>query len=324
MSLGQTASQSESGSPAEPAAVNGAQPPADDSGNVNPAPPAELNGGEPAHGDEPASWRQAISGGDEKMLETLSRFKTEADFGKSYMELRQKLSQGPSLPTLPENATPEQIADYRQAIGAAETPDQLREALVAPEGYEISEVEKAMIGDFAQEMHAANIPVEHAKAATDFFFKAQAADMQAANQLDIDRAKEWQMSHEKELGSDYQTILSSAEAYLTNRFGDNAEAKQELLNARLPGGGRLGDNPAFINMVADLAMQNGYGDRIEANEIEAAGGKPLAQQVAEIEKLAMTDRATYDLPQTQKKLQRLIELQLARGEIDEWGNPKRK
>jgi hypothetical protein len=276
------------------------------------------------------AWRKLIAGDNGDILKELSRIKTATDLGKLLIDQKKALSKRAEAPKLPDNATPKQVAEYRKVMGIPEVaegakPEDFAKAygIDAPKGYEVSEVEKAMLADFAQVMHGKHTPAGIVKEAADFFFKAQTANQQNLNVLDVTRQKEWTSTLKTELGKDYEPMLAAGEAYLNQEFADNAEAKGELLNARLPGGGRLGDNPWFIKKVIDAALNNGFADRIEANEMEQ-GGKTLAAQQAELEKLQQTDKSKYDLPETQKKLSRVIELRLARGEIDEMGNPVKK
>lgn len=268
-----------------------------------------------------------LAGEDTKGIETLARYKTPGDFWKAHSELRTKLSERPAVARLPDNATPEQIGEYRKGLGLPEIaadakPEAFMDAygIKLPEGYEASEVEKGMVGDFAKLAYEQGGSPREIKQAVDFFFQQQQAVMQAANTRAVELRQEWQQSLKNELGRDYDATLASAESYLKQTFGDDLP---NLLGAQLPGGGYLGDHPAFFKMAADLALQNGFGDRIETNALEA-GGKSLAQQHHEIEQLRMSDPARYNAPEVQAKLDKLIELRLKAGEIDEMGNEKRR
>lgn len=261
----------------------------------------------------------------------MARYKTPADFLKAHNELRGKLSERPSiLATLPADAKPEQVAEYRKAVGLPDIPadasaDKIVEAygIKPPDGYSMTPVEKGLVSEFAKLANQQNMPPAVVKAATDFFFKSNASALQATEKIDADKAKTWQGELRSELGRDFDATISAGEAFLNQRFADNPEMKGELLTARLPGGGLLGDHPAFVKLVTDLAMQNGFTDRIEANSMESSG-KSLEQQQLELEGLRMKDPALYNAPATQSKLDKIIGLRLARGEINEMGEPIRQ
>lgn len=271
-----------------------------------------------------------IAGEDAKALERISRYKTPADVGKALFEAQTKLSQRQEIPKLTADSTPEQVAEYRKAMGV---PELAKDAPIervfesygikAPDGYDLSEVEKGMVGDFAKHANAKHMPAGAVKDAVDFFFKSQAANKQAVNKLDVSRQKEWQSQLRDEMGRDFEPMIAAGEAFLNSHFGQDSEGKHQMLNAQMPGGGKLGDNPHFIKLVTDLALKNGFTDRIEANALES-GGRSLAEQQRELEGLRTKDRAKYNEPATQEKLKKLISLRQARQEIDEWGNERKR
>lgn len=303
----------------------GSEPPATPpNGTTLETPPAGTGEAPPAD-----DWRARYAGEDTKRLEILSRYKTEADFANAFFEQRTALSKRAEPARLPENATPEQVAEWRKSLGLPEIngdakPDAFMEAykIAIPQGYEPSEFEKGVLGDFAKLAYEKGWSPAEVRGATDFFFEQQMAAQQAVNKDNVAKQQEWQNDLRRELGREYEPMVAAGEAYLNNMFADNPEMKDNILHAQLPGGGYLGDHPAFVKMVADLALQNGFTDRIEANSMES-GGKSLEQQQNELEQLQFKDPARYNLPETQQKLNKIIELRLSRGEINEFGEPIR-
>lgn len=256
-------------------------------------------------------------------MQEVNRLKSPADIGKELVRQKQELSKRREPLTLAKDATPEQVSEYRKAVGVPEQATVEAYGVKAPDGYAISEVEKGFLGDFVKEMHANHVPAGMVQKATEQFFKAQTANQQAEKRFDLDRQTEWQTALKDKLGKDYTPTLEAGREFLRQRFAEKPEMLQELVNARLPGGGRLGDNPAFIEMVADQALAAGFTDRIEASGLES-GGKSLAAQQQELEALRTTDRARYNLPEMQSRLDKIIRLRLNRGEIDEHGNESRR
>lgn len=271
-----------------------------------------------------------LAGEDTKALELVSRYKSPTEVAKALMEAQAKVRSRQEMPRLSDASTPEQIADYRKAMGIPDlapdaTIDKVMEAygVMAPDGYAMSEVEKGAIADFAKHANGKHLPAAAVREATDFFLRSQAANVQALNKLDVTKQKEWQSALKDELGRDYDPMIAAADTFLKQHFGDRDGELSELVNARLPGGGRLGDNADFIRLVSDLALKNGFTDRIEANALES-GGKSLMEQRAEIEKLMFTDSARYNSPDVQAKLDKINTGLLARGEINENGDLVKK
>jgi hypothetical protein len=244
------------------------------------------------------------------------------------MEAQTKLSQRAEAPKLPDNATPEQIGEWRKGLGVPEVakdakPEAFLDAykIKVPDGYEMSSVEKGMLGDYAKTAYENGDSPREVKRAVDFFFKQQAATTQAMNRHNVGKQQEWQSKLKEQYGRDFEARIAGAEAYLSKHVPESDRG--ELLRAQLPGGGYLGDHPAFVAMVSELAAANGFNDRIEANAIES-GGRSLAEQQRELEALRTKDRAKYNEPGTQDRLRKLIALRQGRGEIDDWGNERKR
>lgn len=272
-------------------------------------------------------WRAMMAGEDADAIKALSRFQKPTDLLKSYQEAQKALSKRAEPMRLTDQSTPEQVAEFRKAAGV---PDISKDASVddvikaygisPPQGYEMNETNKGLVGDFVKEMNAAHLPPDVVKKATDFYFKQDAAIQQAVRKDNTDKMKSWQNELRDELGAgEYDGQQAAAKRWMTEQFGDDADAMQNILQAQLPGGGRLGDHPWFFKLIASQAMGAGYTDRIEANALESSG-KTLADQQKEIEDLRRTDRSKYDSPQTQQRLDRIISLRHQRGEIDDYGN----
>jgi hypothetical protein len=280
--------------------------------------PTNGAAGESQASDE--SWRNMLSGGDENLGKELARYKSATDVGKELLRQKQELSKGPRILTLSKDAKPEQIAEYRKAYGVPETAEGYD--IKAPDGYQAPAAESALVAQFAKTMHAQHAPPGTVKSAVDFYRQATAQQMQAMNKADVDRKTEWQSSLKTEFGKDYEPYVASANAYLHQHFEDNQDGLRELVNARLANGGKLGDNPVFIKMMVDGALKAGLTDRIEASDIENAGGKSLAEQQADIEKLQFKDRAAYNA--AQPRLDKIIKARLSKGEIDDHGREMRR
>ena len=276
-------------------------------------------------------WRALMAGDDVKAVETLARYQSPTDFFKSWQEQRAALSKRAEPARLQDNATPEQIAEYRKGLGLPEISKDAKPTdymsafkIEPPKGYELSEVESTMLSEYAKLAYEQGHSPREVKAATDFFFRQQAAGQQAQNRVAVDYMKASQNTLRDELGSaEYEAQQAAGELWLKNEFKDAPDEFTNLLHAQMPNGGKLGDNPWFFKLIAKQAMGAGYTDRIEANTLEA-GGKSLAQQQQEIENMRFKDKAGYDAAMKPGGLyEKIIGARQARGEIDEFGNEAR-
>ena len=99
-------------------------------------------------------WREALAGKDEKELARLKRFASIENLHKSYREMEKRLSAARAVPTLPENATEEQVAEYRKAIGVPETPEGY--GLKFADELKPTETDNELLNGFASHMHGRN------------------------------------------------------------------------------------------------------------------------------------------------------------------------
>lgn len=277
-------------------------------------------------------WRAMIAGEDAKAVERLSRFQQPGDLWKSYRELETKLSQRPAIPTIADDATPEQRAEYRKAIGLPEIAKEAKadEFLKAykidtPQGYELSNVERGMIEDYAKTAYEQGHSPREVKASVDFFFRQQAANVQAVNKIAVDKQKEWKNSLIEKYGpKEYDAQQAAAQSWIREQFDGNEQEMNNLLRAQLPGGGYLGDHPWFFEKIASMAMGDGYTDRIMANSLES-NGATLLEQLDAVEKLQFSDKVAYDeATKPGGKYDKLLNAAHAKGLVDEFGNKTRR
>lgn len=163
--------------------------------------------------------------------------------------------------------------------------------LKLPEGVDVP---PALLGAFARQMNSAHIPKATVQKAIGEFAKIQ-LQVQAKNeQLNDAKAKSWANEMRDELGSkEYDARVSAAKGWLGDKFRDNPEGLQRLASYQAPDGGRLGDDPFFINLFAQQGMQAGHGDIFQANAMESSG-RSIPERIREVMSWRTTDRARYD------------------------------
>jgi len=250
---------------------------------------------------------------------------------KAHNELRTKLSERPTVARLQDGATPEQVAEYRKGLGLPDVatdakPDAYMQAykIEFPKDYTPSEVEKGLVGDYAKAAYESGMDPGAVKKSVDFFMRQQAATEQAINKANVEKQRNWQGELRDKLGSrNYEAQTNVAKAWLAQQFDGKSDDLANILGAQLPGGGRLGDHPWLFDLITKQAMADGFTSDVEAVSMES-GGKSLAEQQRELEGLRMKDRAKYNDPSTQTRLKKIISLRQDRGEIDEWGNERKR
>lgn len=185
-------------------------------------------GGDEGQGD--ADWRKALAGEDEADLKTLNRFNSQKDLWKAYKELRSKVSSQGSK--LPENATDEEKAEWREKNGIPKDADGYLDSL--PEGLVLGEDVKEQAEDYLKEMHEMDASPEVVAKGLEMFQKHQEAYAEQVSKMDQQKAADATAQLKEEWGSDYDGNIQALHNFLEGNFPKDVQ--ESLMN------GRLGDD----------------------------------------------------------------------------------
>jgi hypothetical protein len=265
---------------------DGSEAAASDSGQLA-AVVGDTSASEQGDGDDYApwgeNWRQDLTGGDEASLKLAQRYTSPRAVWQKLLAQEQVIRRGAhKAPTeLPANATPEQIAEYRKAVGVPETPDGY-EIKFAPE-LGAGETEQSLVKSFAQFAHEQNVPAQHTKKLFDWYQQElmrtrqeeQSTRQRQIARNDADLQKEWGADYSRNariLGEWMETHPSLAQAIKTYAHdkGVLAEAVELALELADPEsliGGEPGlGGKSMEDRIDELSGK--YGKRTPAEEKE--------------------------------------------------------
>ena len=232
--------------------------------------------------------RSLAADGDEKFAKELERYPDIKAFAKSWKEQKAAISKGLPKAALPENATPEQLGEWRKANGIPESPDKYDIKL--PDGLVIGEQDKPLVGKVLERLHAKNAPPEIVNEALSAYYELQEEQSVAMSAA----IKEARSKTEEELrtdwGPEFKSNVNAAKSLVVATFGE--EMANAVMSATDDNGIPLGNNAAFLKGILALAK--------EANP--AAGALPpgsdgslgsLEAEKAKYEKQMREDRAGW-------------------------------
>jgi hypothetical protein len=283
----------ETAAPAKSLAETGVKDEADAS------PPADA-GAEQSAASEfswPDDWRDQMAGGDDKIKALLTRYTSPAAAAKAFRDLRVTYDTRDTKKDaaqdveLPENPTPEQLAEYRKAKGVPESPDLYE--FEAPEGKELSEADMVIMNDFAQAMHERNMPASVVRDISGWFLEYEETVAQSRAEAAYNARIQTEEKLRAEWGGDYRANVNLMSNVLQEHLGS---AAGDFLSTPLADGTRIGDSENFIRLMADLARKvGGSTAELYTSDVETTG-KGLEARKAELMKM-MND---HD-PQVRKK-----------------------
>lgn len=234
----------------------------------------------------PENWRDEWAAGDEKQRKQLERFTDPKALAKSYFEAQKKLSQRATLPTLPENATPEQVAEYRKAIGV---PDDGKYDTQLGGGFVWAESDNAVLEDFQKHAYESNMPAGEFKKALAWYAKWQEAQQNTVVEQDRSFRAQSEEQLREEWGPDYKRNLNATASLFANMDG---ELKNSFFMARMPDGRMIGDHPQMVAFFSGLARELNPA----ATLVPASGGDPVKgveEQIAAYEQRMSGDRNAW-------------------------------
>lgn len=251
-----------------------------------------------------ADWRDGIAGEDEKFKSTLERFKSPGDFGNAFREAQQTIRSGQFKQPPGEDATPEQIASFREANNIPQEAAGYLENL--PDGLVLGDEDKELFTDFLGAIHEVNADPAIAHKAVEWYngFKEKEQDYLAST--DAAQHQETEDQLRQEWGGDYRQNINLVGAFLEKTFG--AEVKEVLMDARGPDGRAIMNHIGVLQGLADQARATLHPMQL-AGQSAGDAMKATDDEIAEIEKVMRENRAAYNKDEAmQARLRDLYEI----------------
>jgi hypothetical protein len=265
------------------------------SGDEKPEDSTQVAGNKEETGEQNVFWRDLIK--DEKMREQSERFDGPQALLEGLNKLQGEVSQRIKL--LGDDPSDEDMAKYRKALNVPDTVDGY--SYEPPEGVEWDDNAHSTLNAFSEIFHRNNIP---AAAAQDIVNSYEAA-AQAAYKTQEDDLQKYQDEASAELkrqwGKDYEANVNM----ITQVIESAGEDFKAFTGEVTAGGGRIGDNPAFMDFMAKYARSvseheltlGAYGDTAQT----------IKEQIETMEREKPPGSAASHDPAHQKKLRELYD-----------------
>lgn len=245
-------------------------------------------------------------------LKQLERFTDESAVWKSWKE-KEALIRSKGVVALPENATPEQIAEFNKAIGVPETVEDFIKAVEvqAPEGYTPTEDDKTFLNASLTRLHAEIAkdprPANVAKVMQSIYFETA---HQAERQLDeiADKvAGDTDAALQALWGAGKDENINWYKAAVRQFFG--ADGVEKIAAWRMNDGSFLGDNLDFVKAFAAIGRANAEDENFLAASGLGNKNETIDAEYDRLMKLRQTDMKAYNLPETQARIKVLLDAQ---------------
>lgn len=274
-------------------------------------PPAEpkqgtLNGGNPP-AQEPgtmdwASVRDFFAGDDEKFAKQLGRYKTVGDAAEGWRNAIKGAQQKQQPLTLAENATDEQIAEFRTALGL---PEEAKDYPVSySEGFEANDIDKGILTSMQETLHKNSGDPRTAQMMVQWYEDNQAQIQQDRNAEMVKVRDETQQTLRNEYGADYDGNIAAVSELMKSQLGE--DGLSEILEMRFEDGTFLQDHMPFVKMMVNLSTEYYGSTSVVSGDVETTM-KSIDEQIEELRKLQFDDSEKYYSDETQQKMAALYE-----------------
>lgn len=232
-------------------------------------------------------WRQQIAGEDRAALAKLEKFDTPAALAKALAETEKKLETAGTKPALAKDATPEQVAEYRKALGIPEKADGYE--IKPSNGYVFGEADAPALDSFRAFAHEHNWTPEQVQQGGEWYARMQEDVANQQAEADAGYKSQAEDTLRAQWGGDYRRNLAGISNFLATAPDGLAD---RLLGGRTADGKRIGDDPTFLQWLGSSARElNPMATVVPAGT--ANPGKAVAEEMADLRKMMGDTRSEY-------------------------------
>lgn len=272
----------------------------DDAGDGDKADPVKADA-DKAKAFWPDDWRQKLAGGDDKLLKRLERFSSPDNVLKSWLSAEQKIKSGELKKALADDASEEEIAEWRKDNGIPATAS----AYEAPklDAYEWTKADKPMLDSFFERAHQANASQKTVDEMLGWYADTVQAQQEGVVSIDREDKIKVEEGLRADLGAEYRPSMTLFARLLKDETVFPEGLGLRFVEARLADGHRLINDARIARFFIDLAREK-YGD---GGMITGDGAARLADRKAAIQKIMRSNIAQYRADGLDKEYAEILE-----------------
>lgn len=264
------------GSAAGDSSGAGGTPGAGNGSDAGGAPAGDRGGAPAAAAFDWGKWADSLSDPDKKAY--AKGFKSPEALLDGAHNLRKEISNRIKVPG--KDASDEDVAAFRKAIGAREKPEEYKVA--TPDGYEMGEVQTALAGSMQQAAAEAGVPAAAFEAFTKRYFEFEQKVQERVTQEVADFQRTSTEQIKKEFGADFEKHVRTAENFVNQTL--NVPEFTELLNEPIQFKGvtiKLQSHPAVVKALAAIGSRTAEDGVI--GHTTAAEAETIKSQIRDLE-----------------------------------------
>ena len=221
------------------------------------------------------------------MLARLERYASPEAAMQALIAAQNRIAAGELKPVLGKNATPEQLKEYREALGIPETPEKYDFG----KDFSVDGMDPKLLGIVLKGAHDTNQTPEQIKASLKAWNQISQEVSAAQVEKDGVAQKGSEDALREEWGPEYRRNINLVHGLLDGAVTPNL--KDKLLGGRLADGTPIGSSPDVLKMLVGLALvQNPAGVVVSGSDANPIKG--VEDEIGKIEKTMREDRNSYN------------------------------
>jgi hypothetical protein len=196
-------------------------------------------------------WRERFAKGDEKLLKRLQRFTSPDNVLSAWRDAEKKITSGQYKRSLPEDASPEEVAAWRKESGIPDDPKGY--SLDLSGGKVVGDQDKPALEKILAAAHSANVPQSGVSSIVDAYYDMQ--EEQAAKRQLADAAfkRSAEDALRAEWGADYRVNGAQIDNLIAT-YG-SPELPDLLFAGRTADNQVVGNHPEVLKFLANLSRE---------------------------------------------------------------------
>ena len=209
----------------------------------------------------PDNWRQLMAGDNAEALKLAERYASPQEWAKAALEAAKRVREKTATLQPPgPDAKPEEVKAWRDALGVPEAPDKYEPKL--SDNRTLGDADKPVFDAFTKVAHEVGLSQAQLSKVVDWQLRQQ--EEAAAAQIDADEdhkstgraalLDEWGPADFKRNTGAIKELLGRASGEVELGDGSKLSLADAIMNARLPNGMKLGNEPAAVKFLAQMGL----------------------------------------------------------------------
>lgn len=248
-------------------------------------------------------WRARIAKGNQDLAKQLERFADETALAQSWMHAQKTISSGKKVELPQADWNDDQWAAFYDRLGRPKDPAGYKVKLDLPEGVELPEETKSVLGNVTQAGHKLGLTPQQMQGVHEFVANLAVQQLEQSEKAIVEQRAQSERALKELWGPEYQQNLRYAQAAVNQLHRETGVDWQGLANLVTIDGSKLGDRSEFVRLMAAAGRALGADPLMDVRSSSVA--QTLEDRKRALMALRVSDQRRYASQETQDELAKI-------------------